>query len=174
VCQDDRIEPLPISRIPTPALWKRAVNSGVSDDQIGAVVSIGFNLGLDMELGEFMQRMAALPEEKGFQRIDLQQLIDHAKSRNEVANTTYQQYRSCATCLHAALDVFGNQLLTWYQRRLDDNRADPTRQHPTYARHGWRSRAESITPTPGRLCADLTSLLLVHYLEILTPIVEAF
>ena len=156
------------------SLWKRAVRSGVSDDQVGAVVGIGFNLGLDMELGDFMLRMATLPEERGIKRVDLQQLIDLAVSRNEVANTTYQQYRAGATCLHAALDVFGNQLSTWYQRRLDDNRADPSRQHPTYARHGWRSRAERITPTLGRLCADLTSLLLANYLEILIPIVQAF
>ncbi|MDP9050598.1 MAG: hypothetical protein M3O31_07730, partial [Acidobacteriota bacterium] len=156
------------------SLWKRAVKSGVSDDQVGAVVSIGFNLGLDMELSEFMQRMAALPEEKGFQRIDLQQLIDLATARNEAANTTYQLYRSGATCLHAAIDAFGNQLSTWYQRRLDDNRNGNSRQHPTYARHGWRSRAEPITPTSGGIVADLTSLLLAHYLGILTPIVEAY
>jgi hypothetical protein len=59
-----------------------------------------------------MQRMAALPEEKGFQRINLQQLIDLAASRNKAANTTYKLYRSGATCLHAALDTFGNQLST--------------------------------------------------------------
>lgn len=156
------------------SLWKRAVKSGVSDDQVGAVISIGFNLGLDLELAEFMQRMASFPEEKGFHRIDLQQLINLASARNEAANTTYQLYRSGATCLHAALDVFGNQLSTWYQRRLEDNRANTCRQHPTYARHGWRSRAETVTPTSGRICADMTSLLLAYYLEVLSPIVQAY
>jgi tetratricopeptide (TPR) repeat protein len=156
------------------SLWKRAVKSGVSDDQVGAVISIGFNLGLDLELAGLMQRMAVLPEEKGFHRIDLQQLVNLASARNEAANNTYQLYRSGATCLHAALEVFGNQLSTWYQRRLEDNRANTSRQHPTYARHGWRSRTEAVAPTSGRICADLTSLLLAHYLEVLAPIVQAY
>ena len=156
------------------SLWKRAVKTGISDDQVGAVISIGFNLGLDMELGEFMQRMAALPEGSGFQRIDVQQFIDLATARNEAANTTYQLYRSGATCLQAALDVFGNQLSTWYQRRLEDNRVSSSIQHPTYARNGWRSRYEVVEPASGRLCADLTSLMLAQYLGVLLPIVEAY
>jgi tetratricopeptide (TPR) repeat protein len=156
------------------SLWKRAVKTGISDGQVGAVISIGFNLGLDMELGEFMQRMAALPEGSGFQRIDVQQFIDLATARNEAANTTYQLYRSGATCLQAALDAFGNQLSTWYQRRLEDNRASSSIQHPTYARNGWRSRYEVVEPASGRLCADLTSLMLAQYLGVLLPIVEAY
>jgi hypothetical protein len=77
------------------SLWKRAVKFGVSDERIGSVVSIGFNLGLDMELCEFMQHMTALREDKGFRRLDLQQLIDLAESRNQVANTTYQVPLGC-------------------------------------------------------------------------------
>ncbi|WP_144312443.1 tetratricopeptide repeat protein [Terriglobus saanensis] len=156
------------------SLWKRAVKSGVSDDLLGVVVNIGFNLGLDSELGEFMQRMTTLPEERGFRRVDFQQLLAHAESRNQIANRTYQQYRLASACLYVAVDAFGNQLSTWYGRRLEDNRSDLSSQHPTYARHGWRSRRESVTPSPGRLCADLTSLLLAHHLGILPLIVESF
>ncbi|WP_348270072.1 hypothetical protein P8936_06485 [Edaphobacter paludis] len=156
------------------SLWKRAVDIGVANQQIAGAISIGYSLSMDSEIGPLMERLNALPEEDGFQRLDVVQVQTILQSRHQAATATFERYRAGEVCLQAAIQMFGSQLSYWFGRRQADNESDQKTQNPTYVRHGWRSRSEPFEQIPRRVCVDLTSLLLARRLGILPHIVQAY
>lgn len=155
-------------------LWRRAVQKGIEDPQLGGAVRIGYDLALDKELAPLMARLVALPEGQGLQKVDVADLPKLLELGQKAANATYEQYRMGQACLAAALKVFGGDLSDWYNRRLADNQANQESQKPLYVRHGWRSRNEVLSGETDRLCADLTSLLLARRLGVLSKLIEAY
>ncbi len=156
------------------SLWKRAVDIGVLNQQVAGAISIGYSLSMDSEIGPLMERLSALPREEGIQRLDVVQMQTILLSRHQAATETFERYRAGETPLQVALAMFGSQLSYWFGRRLEDNESNQKIQHPTYARHGWRSRNEPFELVHRRVCVDLTSLLLARRLGVLSHVVQAY
>jgi hypothetical protein len=84
------------------SLWSRALATGVSDEQIGTAISLGYQLGLDKQLQPLLIRMYALAEagEQGIQRKTFSELLEYAKQHHEDVEWANSLYRTGEITIH--------------------------------------------------------------------------
>jgi hypothetical protein len=161
------------------SLWGRALAAGVSDEQIGTAISLGYRLGLDKQLQPLLIRMYALAEagEQGIQRKTFSELLEYAKQHHEDVEWANSLYRTGEITIHLIPHNLRDQLATLYHDRLLE-REDKSEivGGGLYTRHGGRLLINGFPETAPqwRVTLDITSLLLAEHLGVLEKIAQGF
>lgn len=160
-------------------LWRRAVGLGVSDEELGNTVDLGFRLGLDQELRSLLARLYALAggPSSSVKRIGLEEAVRITLSRRGDIDRILAMYRSGQIPIHFVAATTRAPLSLWFHRILESNESTGgTSESPVFIRHG--SRREVVpnfeVGTDLRLHADLTALLLANHLSLLGKVESHF
>ncbi len=162
------------------SFWRRAVAGEIPDDVVGPAVSLGFQLGLDDELGPMMERMTHLGtvEGAGIVKASLAEFVDFFKKHRENVARSYELYRAGKVPVHAILEVANWSMADPYHLLLGENETAPTPldRFPLFAIHGSRVPPTDFSPSASkwRLNIDISSFLLAAHLELLDTVEESF
>ena len=160
--------------------WKRAINLGIDDSELGFAIDLAFRLSLDRELGPLWQRANALiAEGKGpFRSAEISELRSWISEKNQNITLINNKYNSAEIPIH----FFAERLhlgLSYFFRTLFEGNCqapDPELQPAILARHGGRTLLSKFATPPSswRLHIDITSFLLAAELGILDEIEQYF
>ncbi len=160
-------------------LWTRANAQGVADADVSSAVLLGFQLGLDAEVGPLHARMARLaaagaPNVRAF---TLDELLAHQRTWQTRRDRVYEQYQRGETGTHLLAEFLHVPLVRFYHAIPEDTEAEPMLRHqfPLQLRDGSRGvpRSGDIA-AQGRLALDLSALLLAAHLDILNELEAEF
>jgi hypothetical protein len=161
------------------SLWSRALAAGLSDEQIGTAISLGYQLGLDKQLQPLLIRMYALAEagNHGIQRKTFAELLEYGKQHHQDVDWANSLYRTAEIAIHLIPHNLRDQLATLYHDRLlerEDN--GEILGGGLYTRHGGRLLINEFPETAPqwRVTLDITSVLLAEHLGVLEKIAQGF
>ena len=161
------------------SLWGRALAAGISDEQIGTAITLGYQLGLDKQLQPLLIRMYALAEagEQGIQRATFAELLEYAKQHHQDVEWANSLYRNGEITIHLIPHNLRDQLATLYHDSLLE-REDKSEflSGGLYTRHGGRLLINGFPETAPewRVTLDITSVLLAEHLGVLEKIAQGF
>ncbi|MFC2060864.1 hypothetical protein ACFLTZ_07285 [Chloroflexota bacterium] len=156
--------------------WKKAHDQSIPDEFVGSAVTLGYNLGLDRELGPLMRKMSELGQQglAGIQMVSIKDFLSIAKQRQEHVAKLDEAYISGAMPIHIIADQLRWPLIDLYHSRLERNEAtpDPRSQFPLLARHGGRMLTTGFPDTirEWHIYLDITAVLLGNHIGILDTI----
>ena len=162
------------------SFWKKAVSQNISDDLVGEIVTLGFQLGLDEELKPFLAKIRELGDSgrDEFTLLKFNDLISFFNQQREHSQKIADVYDQGSLPIHVIVEELNMPLLDLFHYCLSENEkaSDPRNQPYLLARHGGRkidSGFPSATPK-WRLNIDITSILLAAHLDILSKVENAF
>ena len=160
--------------------WEKAVSQDTTDDLVGAVVTLGFQLGLDEELKPFLAKVQELGDSgKGeFTLLKFDDLISFFKEKKEHSEKVSDAYDQGSLPIHVIVEELNTTLLEIFHYSLSENEKLPNPRNQPYllARHGGR-KIDLEFPNDKlqwRLNLDITSILLAAHLDILSKIENTF
>lgn len=162
------------------ALWKHAKSHGISDELAVHAINLGYQLGLDAELGPLLSRMLQLGREGrgGIKKATMDDLISFSKQRHERSEWINEIYQKGEAPIHLITTQLNRSLVEFYHSLLDRNEATsrPVHQFPLLIRHGGHQLMPSFPESmPGiRICMDVTAVLLSMHLGILSEVEKSF
>jgi tetratricopeptide (TPR) repeat protein len=162
------------------ALWRQAMQLDIPDELVAVAVDLGFQLGLDVELGPLLARMRLLAMEGkgGIQIATIEDLISLESQRREQSGKLSEFYRNGTGPVHLIAGQLNQPLVYLYHFLAGKNEGspDPVRQFPLFIRHGGRQLMGGLPVVTGklRICMDITAVLLAMHLEILRQVEESF
>ena len=162
------------------SFWKKAVSQDISDDLVGEVVTLGFQLGLDEELKPFLAKMRELGDsERGeFTLLKFNDLISFFKQQREHSQKIVDVYDQGSLPIHVIVEELNMPLLDVFHYSLSENEKVPNPRNQPYllARHGGRKIDPGFPSDKPqwRLNLDITSILLAAHLDILSKVENAF
>lgn len=162
-------------------LWRQSVaQSPLPDELIGSAIGLGFQLGLETELGPLLVRAHSIAADGGgVARVaPAEDLIGLIRAHREQQSDMEEAYRSGTGPVHLTLQRAGLPLAVLYHQLLTEYAisGDPLNQAPVLIRYGGRPWSPGLpTGTPKwRLHLDITSLLLAAHLGILDQVEGTF
>lgn len=162
------------------SFWKRAIQQGIPDDLVGSAVSLGFQLGLDKELGPLMSRMVKLGHQAqaGIQIASIEELISFGEEHRTRVAKLEEAYRKGNAPIHVIAEQLNVPLAKLYRGLLEENEAepDPKRQPPLLTRHGGRALFPGFPDSAPNwhLNLDITGILLGAHIGILDEVENSF
>lgn len=162
------------------SLWKKAISQGLSDSLVGEAVALGYQLGLDNELGPLIKRMTELGAKGrgGIQMGTIEDLKSLLTRQREHGMKLDEFYRNASVPIHLISEQANLPLVDLYHRFLTENEyaPDPRRQFFLLARHGGRTLIQKFPKSPPnwRLNINVTAFLLAAHLDILDLIEKVF
>ena len=160
--------------------WKKVISQDITDDLVGEVVTLGFQLGLDEELKPFLAKVQELGDSgKGeFTLLKFDDLISFFKEKKEHSKKISDAYEQGFLPIHVVVKELNTTLLEIFHYSLSENEKAPNPRNQFYllARHGGR-KIDSEFPNNSpqwRLNLDITSILLAAHLDILSKIENTF
>jgi len=161
-------------------LWRKSVELGLSDDQVGSALALAFSLGLDSEVHPLEARIIMLAKEGrcGIETFSFADMRDFLIERRDHLEKLGKLYESARLPIHIIVGRAGRTLAELYHDMLCTNSegGTPASQPMLLARYGGRGLTEGFPEPPPkrRLVMDITALLLAHHLEILDYVEEVF
>jgi tetratricopeptide (TPR) repeat protein len=153
-------------------LWLAAFGHGITNRNLGAAISLAFDIGLDsrQELGQLFLRVQQTDfEESGIKCMTgAEALLEQLRRGQEQFESVMETYAQ-GMPIHVVADKSGMTLVRLYYANLFDLTAPEDKRNlpPIYVRYaGWPFPQQKQLPT--RLFLDVTSLLLAahfNYLE---------
>ena len=162
------------------SFWEKAVSGDVSDDLVGEIVHLGFQLGLDEELNPFLVKMGELGESEkgGFSILEIKDIIEFAKQRREHLETIVDVYDQGTLPIQVIAEMLNQSLLDPFHYHLSENEKSPNSRNQFYllARHGGRKIPSGFPDErpQWRLNLDITAVLLAAHLDILSKVENTF
>lgn len=162
------------------SLWRKAVSQDLPDSLVGEALALGYQLGLDKELGPLLPRMAELGRQGfgGIQVATIHDLISLARGQPEHWAKLDEAYRKGIVPIHVISEQLNWTLVDLYHQILAENEAapNPVRQSSLLARHGGRALMPGFPDSvpEWRLNLDVTAILLAAHLGILAEAETAF
>lgn len=160
--------------------WRRAVGLGLADNAVGQAIALGYQLGLDRELGTLTDRMTNLAQqgEGGIVMQRVEAMIPWAKKRRERMAKLGDFHRKGVAPIHVFAQQWNVALAALYHAipLENENAPDPRRQFPLFARYGSRPLIKGLPDSPPawRLNLDVTAVLMAAHLEVLPQVEDAF
>lgn len=162
-------------------LWRKAANSPcLPDELVGEAVALGYQLGLDAEMGPLVKRMVDLGEQArgGIQKKSIEDLVATIDQQRENLSKVDELYRNGRIPVHLVAEALNIPLARMYRTMLLENekRLCSYECLPLFCRHGGRTIGlETDKPvTQWRLHMDVTAVLLAAHLEVLEKVEEVF
>jgi hypothetical protein len=162
-------------------LWQQAVKDPVENpDILKTVIDLGYILGFDREIGQFVQRAQSLAlEGKGpFQAVEIPKLLSWMQDWAEQQQLLNQKYERGEIPVHLLTEAIKIPLVSILYHLSKQNSAEPNPrfQPAIFARHGSRSVQEQLTASHSqwRLHLDVSALLLAAHLDILDLVEQRF
>ncbi len=162
------------------AFWRRAIRQGVPDNLVGIGLELGYQLGLDAELGSLIARMTDLGQKgkAGIRMVTTEDIIAFAKQRRKDGEYLDKIYRAGLVPIHVIAARANWPLVNSHHFFLMQNEAspDPLRQAPFFIRHGGRSLTHGVPQNlfESSICMDITAVLLSMHLGILDVVEKVF
>ena len=162
------------------ALWRLATHLGIPDELVAAATDIGFQLGLDAELGPLSERMAFLGREGkgGIQFATIEDMISLVEKQREQSGKLNEFYRNGTAPIHVIAAQLNRPLVDYYHffPEINQSSPDPAKQFSLMIRHGGRQIGEELPLVTGksRICMDITAVLLSMHLKILEQVERHF
>jgi hypothetical protein len=161
-------------------LWNAASTRGIPDDRVPAAVALGFQLGLDAELGPLHARMnaLALAGAPNVSAITLDELIEQIRNSRKQQQQVLAIYERGEVATQMLAHFLNSPLVDFYHATPGTNgRPSPVgRQFALQFRDGSRAAPGTAATIAGRgrLALDLTALLLAEHLQILDQVEAQF
>ncbi len=161
-------------------LWRKALVQDLPDSLVGTALILGFQLGLDRELGPLSARVNVLGREGhgGIQMWTIEDLAVLAQQRHGRTAKLEEEYLNGNAPIHLVAEQMNLPLVSLYRRQLIDNEKAPNLigRPLLLARHGGRPL---ISGFPDSVPAwhfnlDVTAILLASHLEILDTVENSF
>jgi tetratricopeptide (TPR) repeat protein len=162
------------------SLWRRAVKIGFADKHVVAALQLGFELGLDAELGDLTRRMEDLARSSqgGVRMASLDDLRAYAQAFQRQASQLNIAYQEAQLPVHLIAPRLDLTLAEIYHDYLDDNARTQLLWHQPciFCRSGRRSLAALTEIQPGkfRLNADITAVLFAYHFGFLDAVEREF
>lgn len=163
------------------SLWRKAANSPcLPDELVGEAVALGYQLGLDAEMGTLVKRMVDLGEQArgGIQKKSIEDLVATIDEQRENLSKVNELYRNGRIPVHLVAEAINIPLARMYRTMLLENekRLCSYECLPLFCRHGGRTIGlETDKPViQWRLHMDVTAVLLAAHLEVLEKVGELF
>ena len=160
--------------------WSKAVSQGITDQDLGLALDLGFRLGLDNEIGQLTQRAQQLAAEgKGpFKRAEFHEIKTWIRSRAENAAFVAEKYDKGEVPIHFFVERLNLTLCRVLHGISERNRRtpDPLVQPAILCWHGGRQIQRQLLQNYAdwNLYLDITSLTLAEDLKILNLLEECF
>jgi hypothetical protein len=162
-------------------LWQKAVKDPVENPEIlGLVIDLGYRLGFDREMGQFVRQAQSLAlEGKGpFHAVEISKFLSWMQHWTEQQQLLNQKYESGEIPVHLLTEAIKIPLVSILYHLSKQNSAEPNPrfQPAIFARHGGRSVQEQLTASHSqwRLHLDVSALLLAAHLDILDLVEQRF
>lgn len=162
------------------SFWKKAKEQGIPDNLLGTAVTLGYQLGLDKDMGPLMTRMGKLGQlgQAGIQIATIEELVSFAKEHQNHMEKLEEAYRTGIAPIHIIAEQARMPLVKLYHGFLEERelQPDPRIQPHLLARHGGRGLIPgSLTSDIDlHLYLDITAVLLGAHLNILDPVEANF
>jgi tetratricopeptide (TPR) repeat protein len=162
------------------SLWRKGVSQGLPDSSVTEAVALGYQLGLDNELGPLFVRMTELGTtgRGGIQIVKIEDLKSMVKRQYDRGIELDKFYKSGAVPIHLIAEERRLPLVNLYHELLRKNESapDPRRQFSLLARHGGRTLMQKFPDglPKWRLHLDVTALLLAAHIDILDLVERVF
>lgn len=162
------------------SFWQRATLQGVPDNLLGIALELGYQLGLDAELGSLLARMTQLGQKGkgGIRMVTTEDIIAFAKQRREDHEFLNKIYHEGIVPIHFIAARANRPLVDFYHFFLRQNETspDPLKQAPFFIRHGGRLLEHGVPKNlfQSHICMDITSVILLKHLDILDAVEKTF
>lgn len=162
------------------SLWRKAIAQGLPDSLVGMALSLGFQLGLDRELGSLSVRVNVLGREGrgGIQMGAIEDLVVLVQQQHERIAKLEEEYLNGNAPIHLIAEQMNLPLVSLYRRQLADNEKAPNLigRPLLLARHGGRPLISGFPDSvpAWHLNLDVTAILLAAHLEILDKVEISF
>ncbi|MHB9144781.1 MAG: HTH domain-containing protein [Symbiobacteriia bacterium] len=164
------------------SLWRKAAQSNpFPDELIGEAVTLAFQLALDTEVTPLMSRLDQLSETQatGVRKATIDDMIEDLKQRNESGAKAADLYARGEIPIHVAAEPMGVSLAALYHGSLSmpgPRDSSYVQSKGPFIRYGGKPVVTSADTLPKewRLNLDVTSILLVESLGLLSTIQQAF
>lgn len=161
-------------------LWRRAATSDLPNGLAVAAMSLGFELGLDIEVNPLLSRIRSLAAQGSdlVQMISIADLVAKAHESNNRHIELMELYHSGTVPVHMIASALRIPLAHLYHQQLLHNESDPGQpgQFALFIRHGRRPIDDGapMEKQDWRINIDITALLLAQHVELLTCIEQTF
>jgi hypothetical protein len=161
-------------------LWHLADGRLIPSEAVTTAIGLGFQLGLDEQLGALTGRLAtlAVAGHQGVQQFTIDQFISMQHEWADQRHRALEQYRHGEATTHVVAQLLNLPLAHLYHVTLSANEASPMLrgQFALQLRDGGRGVPGSATvvAAPGRLAMDMSALLLAAHLDLLTLVEQQF
>jgi tetratricopeptide (TPR) repeat protein len=162
------------------SLWKRAVDSELTDDEVVQAVDLGFRLGIEADVAPLWPRFWGMASrgQGGVRAATIDDFIALATQRRERGQQLAEAYAQSQAPIHFLFESWSVTLAELYhwQLRANEVALDPLHQPLLLARHGGRPTNLEIGASRGtwRLNLDITSFLLAAHIGILDIVESTF